>query len=60
MKSMIKVLGGSALLAATSASFAAVDVGQSDKQATNWVAIILFASFVALTLWITKWAAART
>ena len=31
-----------------------------DKQATNWVAISMFAVFVVGTLFITKWAAART
>ncbi|MCO5401728.1 cation acetate symporter [Ralstonia soli] len=36
------------------------DVGQTAKQATNTTAIVLFALFVAGTLWITKWAAKRT
>jgi cation/acetate symporter len=36
------------------------DVGQAAKQATNWTAIGMFAAFVAGTLWITKWAAAKT
>ena len=36
------------------------DLGQVDKQPTNWVAISMFAVFVIATLWITKWAAART
>ena len=36
------------------------DVGQTQKQATNWTAIIMFAIFVGATLWITKWAASRT
>ena len=36
------------------------DLGQTDKQPTNWVAISMFAIFVAATLWITKWAAGRT
>ena len=36
------------------------DLGQVDKQPTNWVAISMFAVFVAATLWITKWAAGRT
>ncbi|MBI0019799.1 cation acetate symporter [Bartonella sp. W8097] len=34
--------------------------GELPKQATNWSAIIMFFVFVALTLWITKWAANRT
>ena len=36
------------------------DVGESAKQATNWTAIGMFGAFVAGTLWITKWAAAKT
>ncbi|WP_018001286.1 cation acetate symporter [Paracoccus sp. N5] len=34
--------------------------GGGEKQATNWTAIIMFAGFVVLTLFITKWAAAKT
>ncbi len=36
------------------------DIGQTTKQPTNWLAISMFVVFVALTLWITKWAAKRT
>nr|WP_255684052.1 MULTISPECIES: cation acetate symporter [unclassified Xanthobacter] len=36
------------------------DLGATEKQATNWTAIIMFALFVVMTLFITKWAAART
>ncbi|HZV54136.1 MAG TPA: cation acetate symporter [Rhodocyclaceae bacterium] len=36
------------------------DAGQTTKQATNWTAITMFAIFVGITLWITKWAASRT
>jgi cation/acetate symporter len=39
---------------------AGADLGQAQKQATNWTAIGMFAFFVAVTLWITKWAASRT
>jgi cation/acetate symporter len=39
---------------------AGADLGQAVKQETNWVAIGMFGTFVALTLWITKWAAAKT
>jgi cation/acetate symporter len=39
---------------------AGADLGQAEKQATNWTAIIMFAVFVLFTLWITKWAAAKT
>ena len=49
-----------ALLAAGSAVAAGADLGQSAKQATNWTAIGMFATFVAGTLWITKWAATKT
>ncbi|MDR2261113.1 MAG: cation acetate symporter [Azoarcus sp.] len=39
---------------------AAEVIGETTKQPTNWTAIIMFALFVGLTLWITKWAASRT
>ncbi len=53
-------MGVSALLIAGAALAAGGDLGQVDKQATNWVAISMFAVFVIGTLFITKWAAART
>ena len=50
-----------ALAAAGAAAYAAgADLGQTQKQATNWVAIGMFGIFVLGTLGITKWAAART
>lgn len=50
-----------ALLLVTGAVFAAGgELGQVDKQPTNWVAISMFAVFVVGTLFITKWAAAKT
>ena len=49
-----------ALLGAGAALAAGPDMGQVEKQATNWTAIIMFAIFVTGTLFITKWAAART
>ena len=49
-----------AMLVSNAAFAAGVDVGQTEKQPTNWVAITMFAVFVLATLWITKWAAART
>ncbi|MBL8289916.1 MAG: cation acetate symporter, partial [Rubrivivax sp.] len=49
-----------ALIGAGAAWAAGADLGQAQKQATNWTAISMFAIFVAFTLWITKWAAART
>jgi cation/acetate symporter len=39
---------------------AGADLGQAEKQATNWTAISMFAIFVVFTLFITKWAAAKT
>lgn len=48
------------LLSAASAYAAGPDAGQTVKQATNWTAIAMFALFVGATLWITKWAAAKT
>ncbi len=49
-----------ALLAAAAAQAAGGDLGQVDKQPTNWVAISMFGVFVVGTLFITKWAAAKT
>ncbi|MFZ3127007.1 MAG: cation acetate symporter, partial [Rhodoferax sp.] len=49
-----------ALLAAAAAQAAGGDLGQVDKQPTNWVAISMFGIFVVGTLFITKWAAAKT
>lgn len=48
------------LLATGSALAAGGDLGQVDKQPTNWVAISMFGGFVIATLFITKWAAAKT
>ena len=48
------------LLAAGAAVAAGADLGQAQKQPTNWTAIAMFAVFVVFTLFITKWAAART
>ena len=42
------------LMAAGGAMAAGGDLGQTTKQATNYTAIIMFAVFVAATLWITK------
>ncbi|MBP6780909.1 MAG: cation acetate symporter, partial [Ottowia sp.] len=52
-----------ALLGLTTAGIAQAaggDVGSTAKQATNWIAIIMFTAFVVATLGITKWAAGRT
>ena len=45
---------------AATAYGAGADLGQAVKQATNWTAISMFAIFVVFTLFITKWAAAKT
>ena len=44
----------------TVALAAGADLGQAEKQATNWTAIGMFIGFVILTMFITKWAAGRT
>jgi len=49
-----------ALLAAGAAQAAGGDLGETAKQGTNWTAIAMFGAFVAGTLWVTKWAAAKT
>ncbi|MFS2217879.1 cation acetate symporter [Massilia cellulosiltytica] len=58
--SLMKSAAAAALLAATGAVIAAPDLGQAQKQPTNWTAIIMFVGFVIFTLFITKWAAKRT
>lgn len=56
-----QILGALALLSLAGATLAAgADLGQAEKQATNWTAIAMFAIFVAGTLYITKWAASKT
>ena len=49
------MLGALALMALPVFAFASGDVGQIEKQATNWTAIIMFGAFVVATLFITKW-----
>ncbi|MCX2862533.1 cation acetate symporter [Paucibacter sp. PLA-PC-4] len=56
-----RLLAALSLSAAAGAALAAgADLGQADKQPTNWTAIGMFAAFVVGTLFITKWAAAKT
>jgi cation/acetate symporter len=58
---MRQLLTLAALFGVSAAVLAAgADLGQAQKQATNWTAISMFAAFVVGTLFITKWAAART
>lgn len=54
------LLGLAALMVSAGAWAAGADLGQAEKQATNWTAIIMFGVFVAATMFITKWAAAKT
>lgn len=59
--SNVKHVFALALFAVSGAAWAASgDLGQMQKQPTNWTAIAMFAVFVVFTLFITKWAAART
>ena len=60
MKTVLRTASALTLLAAAGTVLAAPDLGQATKQATNWTAITMFAVFVILTLFITKWAAKRT
>ncbi len=39
---------------------AGADLGQAEKQPTNWTAIGMFGGFVLFTLFVTKWAASKT
>jgi len=59
-KNLVRGAAALALLGATGAVLAAPDLGQAQKQPTNWTAIIMFVGFVIFTLFITKWAAKRT
>ncbi|WP_294259436.1 cation acetate symporter [Propionivibrio sp.] len=58
MRNSLCVLLG--LLATSLALAAGADLGTTVKQETNWVAIAMFAVFVTITLFITKWAANKT
>ena len=61
MKNGIQTLMAlAALFAAAAVQAAGGDLGQVDKQPTNWVAISMFGIFVVGTLFITKWAASKT
>ena len=48
------------MLASGAVMAAGGDLGQLEQQATNWTAISMFAAFVIMTLFITKWAAGKT
>jgi cation/acetate symporter len=56
-----RVLTLLALFGVSAVAWAAgADLGQAEKQPTNWTAIGMFGLFVVGTLFITKWAAAKT
>jgi cation/acetate symporter len=60
-KQLKQILVAAGILAAAGTAFAAgADLGQAQKQATNWTAIVMFAIFVGITMGITKWAAGKT
>jgi len=61
MMRIAKTIGAvGALLASGAVMAAGGDLGQLEQQATNWTAISMFAAFVIMTLFITKWAAGKT
>ena len=61
MKNLFRIFSGvAATVMASTVLAAGPDLGSVAKQPTNWTAIGMFALFVAFTLWITKWAAAKT
>lgn len=56
-----RVLSLLALFGVSAIAWAAgADLGQAEKQPTNWTAIGMFGVFVMGTLFITKWAASKT
>jgi len=57
---MTKIITALALLGFSALALAADAVGATEKQATNWHAIIMFCIFVTMTMGITYWAASRT
>jgi cation/acetate symporter len=59
LRRLLCILPLAALLASPALAAPAIE-GPIVRQATNWTAIAMFAVFVAITLWITRWAARRT
>jgi cation/acetate symporter len=60
-KQLKQILVAAGILAVTGTVLAAgADLGQAQKQATNWTAIVMFGIFVGITMMITKWAAGKT
>ncbi len=61
MSTLKRILCALTLCAVTGAVWAAGgDLGQVQRQPTNWTAISMFAVFVVFALFITKWAASKT
>ena len=61
MSALLRALTALALLGMGGAALAAgADLGQADRQPTNWIAISMFGAFVVFTLFVTKWAASKT
>ena len=59
--SIKQIIAAVASLALAGGAWAAgADLGNTQQQATNWTAIVMFGLFVAFTLYITKLAAAKT
>lgn len=60
-ENMRRILTLLALFGVSAVAWAAgADLGQAEKQPTNWTAIGMFGAFVVATLFITKWAASKT
>jgi cation/acetate symporter len=57
---MRKIISALGLLSLCTLAIAADAVGPTEKQATNWHAIVMFCIFVTMTMGITYWAASRT
>ena len=53
-------IGAAALALGAGQAAAAPTIEAAQQQPTNWTAILMFAAFVVFTLFITKWAAAKT
>ncbi len=61
MTKLTQILAGLLAMAVAGGAIAAgADLGNTQQQATNWTAIVMFAIFVGGTLYITKWAASKT
>ena len=61
MNHVQRIVAAIAALAVAGLVYAAgPDAGQTVKQSLNVTAVVMFAIFVGITLWITKWAASKT